>query len=222
MAVYSEGPAEYAEVSSSCRSGQPSPSPYATATLIGGSKIITSDPHRFNMFYTTDIYPPHHASQLAMNHNNNNYNRSIHSESYCNPSGNNNKVNIVENRMANTMMPNMFNQQHQQQHNGTQIGTNKRNRLKLMKPQNFRINFGGSQGEQLYVKVGDMSASEQGQMQPQQQQQQQLQSGSYTWNPQNFNIYENHLHRQEQHHQQANVQDAKSMSETESKMINCD
>lgn len=215
MAVYSEGPAEYAEVTA-CRSQQQSPSPYATATLIGGSKIITSDPNRFNMFYTTDIYPPSAAAATNQNNNNMNshYNRSIHSESYCNPNGNNNnKVNIVENRMANTMMPNMFNQQQQQhqQHNGT----NKRNRLKLMKPQNFRINFGGSQGEQLYVKVGDMNASDQGQNPPQ------LQSGSYTWNPQNFNIYENHLHRQEQQQHQINAQ-TPTMPETENKMLNCD
>lgn len=208
MAVYSEGPAEYAEVTS-CRSGQQSPSPYAMATLIGSSKILTSDPHRFNMFYTTDVYPPSQAGGAPSQNNiNNNYNRSIHSESYCNP--NNNKVNIVENRMASTMMPNMFNQQ--QPHNGAKMGSNKRNRLKLMKPQNFRINFGGSQGEQLYVKVGDMSGSDQGQTPPQ------MQSGAYTWNPQSFNIYENHLHRQEQQMQQATARPA----ETETKMLNCD
>ncbi|CRK93235.1 CLUMA_CG006779, isoform A [Clunio marinus] len=215
MAVYSEGPAEYAEVTA-CRSGQTSPSPYATATLIGNSKIITSDPNRFNMFYTTDVYPPMNSNVVGMaNQNNNisNYNRSIHSESYCNPNNNNNKVNIVENRMANTMMPNMFNQQLQQRHNdSTKIGSNKRNRLKLIKPQNFRINFGGSQGEQLYVKVGDMSASDQGQNLPQ------IQSGSYTWNPQNFNIYENHLHRRDQ--PQNSVQP--TVTETESKTLNCD
>lgn len=212
MAVYSEGPAEYAEVTN-CRSTQQSPSPYATATLIGGSKLITSDPHRFNMFYTTDIYPPTGGNGGVDSNtlNNNNYNRSIHSESYCNPNGNNNKVNIVENRMANTMMPNMFNQHHQQQqHNASKTGSNKRNRLKLMKPQNFRINFGGSQGEQLYVKVGDMSALEQGHQQPQ------MPAGAYTWNPQNFNIYENHLHRQEQ------AQGLAMTPETETKMINCD
>lgn len=218
MAVYSEGPAEYAEVSS-CRSGQQSPSPYATATLIGNSKIITSDPHRFNMFYTTDIYPSNAAggaqqSQNIINNNNNNYNRSIHSESYCNPHGNINKVNIVENRMANTMMPNMFNQQTL---NGVKSGSNKLNRLKLMKPQNFRINFGGSQGDQLYVKVGDINAPDQGQNPPQ------MQSGSYTWNPQNFNIYENHLHRQEQLQQQQQQQcEQATMPETDSKMLNCD
>ena len=221
MAVYSEGPAEYAEVTSTCRSGQESPSPYATATLIGSSKIITSDAHRFNMFYTTDIYPPSAGYGEANQNNNNNYNRSIHSESYCNPNGNNNKVNIVENRMANTMMPNMFNQhhqhQHQQQQSSAKIGTNKSNRLKLMKPQNFRINFGGSQGEQLYVKVGDMNATDQGQHQPQ------MQIGSYTWNPQNFNIYENHLHRQELQQQQQQQQMPQSlMPETEQKMLNCD
>ena len=215
MAVYSEGPAEYAEVTSTCRSAQQSPSPYATATLIGNSKIITSDPHRYNMFYTTDIYPPsvHNAGDAVPSYNNNNYNRSIHSESYYNPNGNNNKVNIVENRMANTMMPNMFNQQ---QHNGVKSGSNKRNRLKLMKPQNFRINFGGSQGDQLYVKVGDMSAPDQGQNIPQ------MQSVSCTWNPQNFNIYENHLHRQEQQQREDNDVQKTTMSETDTKMLNCD
>lgn len=187
MAVYAEGPAEYAEVSSTlCRSGQPSPSPYATATLIGSSKIMSNDAQRFNnMFYTTDIYPPNtNAMQQHNQNNNNNYNRSIHSESYGG------KVNIVENRMAHTMMFNHHN--------------NERNRLR-QKPQNFRINL-GSQGEQLYVKVGDIS---EGQTQPQNMQ-------SYTWNPQlqNFNIYENHLHRQEQH--EINAQ------ETDTKTINCD
>lgn len=85
-----------------------------------------------------------------------------------------------------------------------------------MKPQNFRINFGGSQGEQLYVKVGDMNASDQGQNPPQ------LQSGSYTWNPHNFNIYENHLHRQEQQQQQQNIAQQTASPETDMKMLNCD
>jgi hypothetical protein len=217
MAVYSEGPAEYAEVSSqSCRSAQPSPSPYATATLIGNSKIISSDPQRFNMFYTTDIYPP---TPNSNNNNMNNYNRSIHSESYYNGNNNNNnssKVNIVENRMANTMMPNMFNQY--EQHKKHQ------NRLNF-KPQNFRINL-GMQGEQLYVKVGDLA--EQGQLQPQQL------HHHNTWNPalQNFNIYENHLHRQEQQQQQQQQQQplhsrsgsnsSQSAHETDTKTLNCD
>lgn len=195
MAVYAENQAEYAEVSSTlCRSGQPSPSPYATATLVGNSKIISNDAQRFNnMFYTSDVYPPNtNAVQHNQGNNNNgNYNRSIHSEAYGG------KVNIVENRMAHTMM---FN------HNNND-GSNKRNRLRLVKPQNFRINL-GSQGEQLYVKVGDLSEGQQ--MQPQMH--------SYTWNPQlqNFNIYENHLHRQEQMQHGANAQ------ETDTKTINCD
>ena len=223
MAVYSEGsiPAEYAEVSSqSCRSGQPSPSPYATATLIGNSKIISSDPQRFNMFYTTDIYPPPSSNPAMMQNsinNNNNYNRSLHSESYCN-SNNGNKVNIVENRMANTMMPNMFNQY---EHNSIKIGSNKRNRLKLIKPQNFRINL-GMQGEQLYVKVGDINAEQQqGQMQPQSTVLPPPQQHSYTWNPQNFNIYENHLHRQEKQQQQHH-EDSQNAHETDTKTLNCD
>jgi hypothetical protein len=210
MAVYSEGPAEYAEVSSqSYRSGQPSPSPYATATLIGNSKIISSDPQRFNMFYTTDVYP---TMSGGNNNNNNNYNRSLHSEYGAN--GNNNKVNIVENRMASTMMPNMFNQYGEQQQQQLHSGSSKRNRLKLMKPQNFRINM-GAQGEQLYVKVGDLS----------EQQQQPPVSGSFTWNPQlksnNFNIYENQLHRHEQQ-PQFRHENSQSAQETDTKTLNCD
>jgi hypothetical protein len=206
MAVYSEGAAEYAEVSSQIRSCQQSPSPYATATLIGNSKIISSDSHRYNLFYTSDAYP-----------NQNNYNRSIHSESHYN---NNNKANIVENRLANTMLPNMYNKHQQQQHH-----TN--NRLNFVKPQHFRINYvsggGDSQDEQLYVKVGELSAADQpGQMSllPQ--------NASYTWNPQNFNIYENRLHRH-QHEQPMNIEsmnttDSTSLSsaQTEGKMLNCD
>ena len=190
MAVYAEGPAEYAEVTSTlCRSGQPSPSPYATATLIGNSKIISNDASRFNnMLYAPDFYP---TNAMQLNSNNNNYNQSIRSEY-----GGSGKVNIVENRMAQTMM---FN------HNNND-SSNKRNRLRLVKPQNFRINL-GSQGEQLYVKVGDLSEGQQQMQQPQMQ--------SYTWNPQmqNFNIYENHLHRQ---HEESNAQ------ETDTKTINCD
>lgn len=212
MAVYTEGPAEYAEVSSTlCRSAQPSPSPYATATLIGNSKIISSDIQRFNnMFYATDIYPPntavHQNQNNNVNNNNNNnssnYNRSIHSESYCN-GNNSNKVNIVENRMANTMM---FGH-----HDDI---SNKRNRLRLQKPQNnFHINFGSSQGEQLYVKVGDLKEG-----QPQVQ--------SYTWNPQmqNFNIYENHLHRQQSEQHQFNQPKDMNAHETvtDTKTLNCD
>lgn len=199
MGEYTDYPADYAEVSS-FQGGQKSPAPYATTTLIGSSKLSANDARRFNMFYTTDIYPPNVATAGSVpnhsNNNNSNYNRSVHSESYCNPNGNNNsKVNIVENRMANTMMPNMFNQQqHHQQRNGMKSGSNKRNRLKLMKPQNFRINF-GSQGEQLYVKVGDMN--QQGQPTSTASHTPQSQDGSVNWSNQNFNIYENRLHHQD-------------------------
>jgi uncharacterized membrane-anchored protein len=92
--------------------------------------------------------------------------------------------------MANTMMPNMFNQQHKQLHNGTKTGSNKRNRLKLMNPQNFRMNF-GSQGEQLYVKVGDLN--QQGQTNTAQHTPQ-SQNGSINWSHNSYNIYENQLH----------------------------
>lgn len=87
-------------------------------------------------------------------------------------------------------MPNMFTQQ-QQQRIAAKMGSNKRNRLKLMKPQNFLINF-GSQGEQLYVKVGDMNT--QGQPSSTAQHTPQSQNGSINWSTQNFNIYENQLH----------------------------
>lgn len=190
MGEYTDYPADYAEVS---QNGQQSPTPYATTTLIGSSKLGGNDAHRYNMFYTTDVHPPNSTVAAAggvpsQNNNNANYNRSIHSESYCNPNGNNNsnKVNIVENRMANTMMPNMFNQRA-----AAKLGSNKRNRLKLMNPQNFRLNF-GSQGEQLYVKVGDLSS--QGQASSTAQHTPQSQNGSINWSTQNFNIYENQLH----------------------------
>lgn len=60
-----------------------------------------------------------------------------------------------------------------------------------MKPQNFRLNF-GSQGEQLYVKVGDINS--QGRSSSTGQQTPQSQNGSINWSHQNVNIYENHLH----------------------------
>ena len=194
MGEYTDYPADYAEVST-YQSGQQSPAPYATTTLIGSSKLGSNDARRFNMFYTTDVYPPNAecAAAGALPNQNNNYNRSIHSESYCNSNSHNDghKVNIVENRMANTMMPNMFNQQQQKQlHNSMKTGSNMRNRLKLMKPQNFRINF-GSQGEQLYVKVGDLN--QQGQTNTAQHTPQ-SQNGSINWSQHSYNIYENQLH----------------------------
>lgn len=197
MGEYTDYPADYAEVST-FQSGQQSPAPYATTTLIGSSKLGANDARRFNMFYTTEAYPPNPAAAAgSAMPNQSNYNRSVHSESYCNRHNNSNKVNIVENRMANTMVPNMFNHQQQQQQQqqlqaGAKIGTNKRNRLKLMRPQNFRINF-GSQGEQLYVKVGDLNS----QGQPlTTQHTPQSQNGSINWSQHSYNIYENQLHNQ--------------------------
>lgn len=195
MGEYSDYPADYAEVSS-FHSGQQSPAPYATTTLIGSSKMGANS-ERYNMFYTTDInYPSNTAAVPNQNNNNNknsnnnnnqNYNRSLHSETYFNP---NMQMNIVENRLANTMEPSMFHQHH----NDGKSASNKRNRLKLIKPQNFRINF-GSQGEQLYVKVGEInppgqSSTAAAQHTPQSQ------NGSVNWSQQNFNIYENQLHNQ--------------------------
>jgi hypothetical protein len=194
MGEYTDYPTDYAEVSSSYQSGQQSPAPYATTTLIGSSKLLSNDAQRYNMFYKTDIHPQHNGSNGKIIQNN--YNRSIHSESYCNNSNNanNNRVNVVENRMANTMMPNMFNQQLQQQnrlHNEIKIGTSKRNRLKLMKPQNIR-NYFSNPGEQLYVKVGEVN-----QVGPHSSSSQHTplsQNGSINWSQKNFNIYENQMH----------------------------
>lgn len=229
MAIYSEGAAEYAEVSSQIqRSCQQSPSPYATATLIGNSKIISTDnSNRYNLFYTSEAYP-----------NQNNYNRSIHSESHYN---NNNKVNIVENRLASTLLPNMYNNKHQHQQQQQQFHTTTSNRLNFVKPQHFRINFGSrgsdSQDEQLYVKIGELNGAAEQQQQGHQMSLPQNAS-SYTWNPQNFNIYENRLHRHQQHNEQPinimnienntnnsmNTTDSTSLSsaQTEGKMLNCD
>jgi hypothetical protein len=179
-AEYAEG-GGYAEVSSTFRSGQQSPAPYATTTLIGSSKLgMANDAQRYNMFYKTDIYP-----QMATV--NGNYNRSLHSESYANSNNDSNKVNIVENRMATTMMLN------QQRHHPS-AGGNKRNRLKLMKPQNIR-NYFTNQGEQLYVKVGEINqVGPHSNSNSSQQHTPQSQSGSINWSQQNFNIYENQLH----------------------------
>jgi hypothetical protein len=175
MGQYTDYPADYAEVSSSFRSGQQSPAPYATTTLIGSS----SDVQRYNMFY----YP-------QMTTSNDNYNRSIQSDSCANNINNNNhsnKVNIVENRLATTMM---FNQRHQQQQ--PLGGSNKRNRLKLMKPQNIR-NYFGNQGEQLYVKVGEINQAGSASSSSQQHTPQ-SHNGSINWSQQNINIYENQIH----------------------------
>lgn len=181
MGDYTDYPADYAEVSSTFRSGQQSPAPYATTTLIGSSKLgIANDAQRYNMFYKTDIYP-----QMATV--NGNYNRSLHSDSYANGNNNSNKMNIVENRMATTMMLN------QQRHHLNGGGSNKRNRLKLMKPQNIR-NYFSNQGDQLYVKVGEINQVGPHSNSSQQSHTPQSQNGSINWSQQNFNIYENQLH----------------------------
>lgn len=139
---------------------------------------MDNDTQRYNMFYKTDIYP-----QMATV--NGNYNRSLHSESYANSNNSGNKMNIVENRMATTMMLN------QPRHHLS--GSNKRNRLKLMKPQNIR-NYFSNQGEQLYVKVGEINQVGPHSSSSQQSHTPQSQNGSVNWSQQNFNIYENQLH----------------------------
>lgn len=205
MGEYTDYPADYAEVSS-YQSGRQSPAPYATTTLIGSSKLASNDARRFNsnnnsLFYKTDIYPNAAIPAKAVarnnsnNSNSNNYNRSIHSDSYGSNSNNNGnaKMNLMENRVANTMMPNMYNQQH----HGIKMSSNKRNRLKLMKPQNIRNYFSPSPNEQLYVKVGEINqigphsnSSQQSHTTPTQS----TQSDSINWSQHNFNIYENQLH----------------------------
>ena len=197
MGEYTDYPADYAEVTSFKRtpseySGQ-SPAAYATTTLIGSSKLPSSDINRYNMFYTTDIYPPNAAVPNQINNNNNNNNnynnsnsRNVYSDSYYDPNG---KVNGVGgNRMHNTMAPNIYNQ-----YGSNKISTAKRNRLKLMRPQNFRLNFSNQhEQQQLYIKVGELNSQNQPSSTLQTPQSQN--SGSINWNPQNFNIYENHLH----------------------------
>ncbi|CAO1323968.1 unnamed protein product [Diamesa serratosioi] len=181
MGEYTDYPADYAEVTSFKRSpseySRQSPTPYATATLIS-----TNNMNRCNMFYTTDVYPPNAAVPNQINNNNNNnnnnnYSRNVYSESYYTPNG---KVNISENRMTNTMAPNMY------KHNTA-------SKMKQMRPQNFRLNFGNpNEQEQVYIKVGELNP----QIQPSStlQTPQSQHSNSMIWNSQNFNIYENHLH----------------------------
>jgi hypothetical protein len=203
MGEYTDYPTDYAEVSANLPSGQQSPAAYATTTIIGNSKnrVAANDANRFNMFYTAkEIYPPTtNVVGGVPNQNNSNYNCSINSDSYCISNSNNRATNAVENRsMANnnksnnntTMPTNKFNHH---RNGNSKSGSNKRNRLKLMTPQNFRINFGNNEdgrcSEQLYVKVGEMN-----QNQPQQQHTPKSQNGSQNWSQQNFNIYENQLH----------------------------
>lgn len=177
MRGYADYAGGYEEVSSNLHTGQQSPAPYATTTLIGSSKLgSSSDVQRYNMFY----YP---QTTSANGH----YNRSVHSESFVNNKSNDdsNSTNIVENPMVTAMMNNYQHQkpvQNQQQYHS---GSNKRNRLKLMKPQNIR-NYFSNQGEQLYVKVGDVSQIGSG-SNSSQQHTPQSNNGS-------VNIYENHMH----------------------------
>lgn len=206
MGEYTDYPTDYAEVSQQQQpSGQQSPAAYATTTIIGNTKHrMANDANRFNMFYKTEMHSPTSTTTNvvgAMPNQNNNYNRSIHSDSaYCTSSNNssNNKMNIVENRLAgNIDSSGKSNKLNHHRNGSNKAGTNKRNRLKLMTPQNFRINFGGShesmnRSDQLYVKVAELN-------QPHQHQQHtpKSQNGSViNWNgsQQNFNIYENQLH----------------------------
>jgi hypothetical protein len=200
MGEYTDYPTDYAEVSSNLPSGQQSPAPYATTTIIGNSKnrVAANEANRFNMFYTAkEIYPPTtNVVGGVPNQNSSNYNRSINSDSYCTSNSNNRATNVVENRStannnkSNTTIPtNKFNHH---RNGNSKIGSNKRNRLKLMTPQNFRINFGNNEdgrcSEQLYVKVGEMNQNQLLQHTPKSQ------NGSQNWSQQNFNIYENQLH----------------------------
>lgn len=160
---YSNYPADYAEVStfrktpSEC-SGNRSPAPYATTTLVGGTRL-TNFRHNshHNMYFSNELYPQ--------------TNRSVYSESYFNPKE---KVNITENKLVNHC--NTYNASVSVPQ--TPIGTIRRNRLKLSRMPNFRISFGDGinnqqqqqqtpppsqhqqsqlteQQEQLYVKVGE-------------------------------------------------------------------
>lgn len=131
---YNEYPSDYAEVSSfspnaannktnlgdnaskapSEYSGTRSPAPYATTTLIGNSRFITTSSngtanrhHQHSaygsMYYNTDSYP---VTGSSNNKNENSgpllsgsgdYGRNVYSESYFNPAE---KINITENKLA--------------------------------------------------------------------------------------------------------------------------
>ncbi|XP_053694709.1 roundabout homolog 2-like [Sabethes cyaneus] len=138
---YTEYPTDYAEVSSfnpnaptnnttsktpSEYSGTRSPAPYATTTLIGNSRFITTSSgggvsvdnihhqqsvYGGGMYYSNDSYPAITATAVDSGVNGNcenggllggatrsgNYSRNVYSESYFNP---NEKINITENKLA--------------------------------------------------------------------------------------------------------------------------
>ncbi|XP_055539086.1 roundabout homolog 2-like [Wyeomyia smithii] len=139
---YSEYPTDYAEVSSfnpsapnndatvgskapSEYSGTRSPAPYATTTLIGNSRFITTSStgasvdnihhqqsvYGGGMYYSNDSYPPMAVTTAADSGANGNcenggllvgarsgnYGRNVYSESYFNPGE---KINITENKLA--------------------------------------------------------------------------------------------------------------------------
>ncbi|XP_058450921.1 roundabout homolog 2-like [Malaya genurostris] len=139
---YTEYPTDYAEVSSfnpnapnnnntttgtvagktpSEYSGTRSPAPYATTTLIGNSRFITTSANGTvssihhqqtpygSMYYNTDSYPPMVVTSGGGSSNgnaengglllggSNNYGRNMYSDSYFNPGE---KINITENKLA--------------------------------------------------------------------------------------------------------------------------
>lgn len=179
MGEYSDyQPADYAEVSSFKRtpseySGTRSPAPYATTTLIGSSKMMTTTNSG-----TKFVFCP--SNQIDSN----SYGRNVYSESYFNP----NEKDHNECRQINTMSPNQFCNQ-----NAIKLEPIKRNRLNLMRPNNnFKV--GNPHDQQLYIKVGEI-VKPQNPSNSSHSTLQSVQSGSlHNWNNQNFNIYENHLH----------------------------
>lgn len=152
---YTEFPADYAEVStfrkppSEC-SGNRSPAPYATTTLVGSNR---NPQYRYNnnqnMYFTSDLYPSDGGHYI----------RNVYSESYYNPKekiSENHQIGHNSNTYSNTYNPSVSVPQ-------TPIGTIRKNRFKLT-PANYRISFGDGaecqsaqqqQNEQFYVKVGE-------------------------------------------------------------------
>ncbi|XP_037047604.1 protein sax-3 [Bradysia coprophila] len=206
---YSNYPADYAEVStfrktpSEC-SGNRSPAPYATTTLVGGTRL-TNFRHNshHNMYFSNELYPQ--------------TNRGVYSESYFNPKD---KVNITENKLVNHC--NTYNASVSVPQ--TPIGTIRPNRLKLSRMPNFRISFGDgiNQQQQQQQQLSHNHNLQQQQQQPQTtEQQEQLYVKVGETNPPSevyVNWSQNQNHRS-QHQQQPNRYHEKHRKDIDKEMI---
>lgn len=214
---YGEFPGDYAEVStfrkapSEC-SGNRSPAPYATTTLVNQNQLST----QFSSIGSRGRHfrPPNpdlilEQQQNYPYHNHNNqplYNRSIHSDSYFNPMERYYQNNAhYHQRNANANHCATFNPGGHNHQNSAQ----QKNRFKISRLPNFRISFGDNvnatngvvtgdsksdglndlgdekRGEnQFYVKIGEANPD-----------------GTINWT-QKPNLYENGLHQSQEQQQQ--------------------